>query len=169
MRPASYLAEQNCIAFPLENQIYYSTTKDVNAGEPLKVWYAKGYAKKLNKPLAPSAVVQTQHCADEMAEIVGQNVAAFEDTQQRSDGIMSQHITNHGGGCDQGHTGQQHAEGTVQSSFDGQADCNTNDIVRQAFDDCEKAENSSGNNIIQQSIDDNQPFDITNNGMWARI
>lgn len=51
--PAEDVSEQNCIAFQLGNDIYYSTIRKVKVGEAMKVWYAPGYARKIQKPEKP--------------------------------------------------------------------------------------------------------------------
>lgn len=55
IQPAVSRQEQNLIAFQLGSDIYYSTTRLVKASELLKVWYATGYARKLQKAEEPIA------------------------------------------------------------------------------------------------------------------
>ncbi|XP_046560922.1 uncharacterized protein LOC124269967 [Haliotis rubra] len=45
--------EQNCMAYQLATNIFFNTTKAVEAGSPLKVWYASHYAKKMGKSPQP--------------------------------------------------------------------------------------------------------------------
>lgn len=142
VKPASYPGEQNCMAYQLNNQIYYSTTREVTIGERLKVWYAKGFARKLNKPLLPGNNHPSQQCPDEMAEIVGQNVAAFEEAQHGADtNRKAQSIENN-----------DHSRLT------------TGDIVEQALDECRNARHETANDIIEQSIVGSHAFDITRDG-----
>lgn len=46
--------EQNCIAYQMGTNIFYSTIKNILQGEQLKVWYASYYAKKLGRPVKPT-------------------------------------------------------------------------------------------------------------------
>ena len=46
--------EQNCIAYQMGTNIFYSTIKNIVQGEQLKVWYASYYAKKLGRPVKPT-------------------------------------------------------------------------------------------------------------------
>ena len=53
VKPACDLEEQNCMVFQLQDQLQFSTIKDVKPGEALCVWYARGYARRLGKPETP--------------------------------------------------------------------------------------------------------------------
>lgn len=57
IKPAPEQASINCMAFQIQNQIQFSTTCEVKAGDALLVWYAKGYARKLQKPEFPPVTV----------------------------------------------------------------------------------------------------------------
>lgn len=69
VQPALGSEDQNCMVFQLADQIYFSTTREVTTGEPLRAWYAKGFARKLGKPetppiLSPPIVEQTVEQVD---------------------------------------------------------------------------------------------------------
>ncbi|CAG5130426.1 unnamed protein product [Candidula unifasciata] len=51
--------EQNCMAYQLGINIFFNTTRDVAAGDELKVWYAPQYAKKLKKSLLPDGTTKS--------------------------------------------------------------------------------------------------------------
>ncbi|XP_059171073.1 uncharacterized protein LOC131952446 [Physella acuta] len=51
--------EQNCMAYQLGINIFFNTTRDINIGDELKVWYAPQYAKKLKKSLVPDGTTKS--------------------------------------------------------------------------------------------------------------
>ena len=51
---------QNCMAFQLGTDIYFSTLKEVPVLGQLRVWYAPHYAKKLGKPAQPDGSFQSK-------------------------------------------------------------------------------------------------------------
>ena len=53
VRSAQSEESQNCMAYQLGTDIYYNTTRQINIGEELQVWYAPHFAKKLRKPAEP--------------------------------------------------------------------------------------------------------------------
>ncbi|XP_053161549.1 PR domain zinc finger protein 15 isoform X2 [Hemicordylus capensis] len=51
VRPASQYEHQNLTAFQHDNEIYFTTSRDIPPGTELRVWYAAFYAKKMEKPV----------------------------------------------------------------------------------------------------------------------
>ncbi|NXS71900.1 PRD15 protein, partial [Pandion haliaetus] len=51
VRPATEYEHQNLTAFQHENDIYFTTSRDIPPGTELRVWYAAFYAKKMEKPV----------------------------------------------------------------------------------------------------------------------
>ncbi|XP_064328332.1 PR domain zinc finger protein 15 isoform X6 [Phalacrocorax carbo] len=51
VRPATKYEHQNLTAFQHDNDIYFTTSRDIPAGTELRVWYAAFYAKKMEKPV----------------------------------------------------------------------------------------------------------------------
>ncbi|NXI42513.1 PRD15 protein, partial [Galbula dea] len=51
VRPATAYEHQNLTAFQHDNDIYFTTSRDIPAGAELRVWYAAFYAKKMEKPV----------------------------------------------------------------------------------------------------------------------
>ncbi|OWF45176.1 uncharacterized protein LOC110457344 [Mizuhopecten yessoensis] len=56
VRAALTYEQQNCIAYQLGTNLYYSTTKDIAPGSELCVWYAPAYARRIGKPEKPDGV-----------------------------------------------------------------------------------------------------------------
>ncbi|XP_033726599.1 uncharacterized protein LOC117316192 [Pecten maximus] len=56
IRAALTTEEQNCIAYQMGMNLYYSTTKDIVPGTELRVWYAPAYARRIGKPERPDGV-----------------------------------------------------------------------------------------------------------------
>ncbi|XP_052805103.1 PR domain zinc finger protein 10-like isoform X2 [Mya arenaria] len=50
VRPAASFAEQNLVAYQHGQDIFFTTSKDVDSREELKVWYAAHYADRWNQP-----------------------------------------------------------------------------------------------------------------------
>ncbi|XP_068770851.1 PR domain zinc finger protein 15 isoform X18 [Struthio camelus] len=51
VRPATEYEHQNLTAFQHDNDIYFTTSRDIPPGTELRVWYAAFYAKKMEKPV----------------------------------------------------------------------------------------------------------------------
>ncbi|XP_056653035.1 PR domain zinc finger protein 15 isoform X2 [Monodelphis domestica] len=51
VRPAVDYEHQNLTAFQHDNDIYFTTSRDIPPGTELRVWYAAFYAKKMEKPV----------------------------------------------------------------------------------------------------------------------
>ncbi|XP_040386289.1 PR domain zinc finger protein 15 isoform X10 [Cygnus olor] len=51
VRPATEHEHQNLTAFQHDNDIYFTTSRDIPPGTELRVWYAAFYAKKMEKPV----------------------------------------------------------------------------------------------------------------------
>ncbi|XP_078512937.1 PR domain zinc finger protein 15 isoform X6 [Lissotriton helveticus] len=51
VRSATDYKHQNLTAFQHDDDIYFTTSRDIPAGTELRVWYAAFYAKKMEKPL----------------------------------------------------------------------------------------------------------------------
>ncbi|XP_068930974.1 PR domain zinc finger protein 15 isoform X4 [Petaurus breviceps papuanus] len=51
VRPAVEYEHQNLTAFQHDNDIYFTTSRDIPPGTELRVWYAAFYAKKMEKPV----------------------------------------------------------------------------------------------------------------------
>ncbi|XP_041361633.1 zinc finger protein 91-like [Gigantopelta aegis] len=56
VRTAETASDQNLIAYTLGVNIFYNTTRDIPAGQQLRVWYAPAYARKLGKSPTPDGV-----------------------------------------------------------------------------------------------------------------
>uniref|UniRef100_A0A8C5WPG1 PR domain zinc finger protein 15 n=1 Tax=Laticauda laticaudata TaxID=8630 RepID=A0A8C5WPG1_LATLA len=57
VRPASLYEHQNLTAFQHDNDIYFTTSRDIPPGTELRVWYAAFYAKKMEKPILKQCIV----------------------------------------------------------------------------------------------------------------
>ncbi|XP_048349686.1 PR domain zinc finger protein 15 isoform X5 [Sphaerodactylus townsendi] len=55
VRPATQYEHQNLTAFQHDNDIYFTTSRDIPPGIELRVWYAAFYAKKMEKPVLKQA------------------------------------------------------------------------------------------------------------------
>ncbi|NWS66459.1 PRD15 protein, partial [Crotophaga sulcirostris] len=51
VRPATEYEHQNLTALQHDNDIYFTTSRDIPPGTELRVWYAAFYAKKMEKPV----------------------------------------------------------------------------------------------------------------------
>ncbi|XP_060090205.1 PR domain zinc finger protein 15 isoform X1 [Heteronotia binoei] len=51
VRPATQYEHQNLTAFQHDNEIYFTTSRDIPPGTELRAWYAAFYAKKMEKPV----------------------------------------------------------------------------------------------------------------------
>lgn len=90
IKPAFDITEQNCIVFQLQNQVSYSTIREIKPGEALSVWYAKGYARKLGKPETPAAQVIDSHSQHDQGNQLLTGLAQ----QQQEDIVDSDVITD---------------------------------------------------------------------------
>ncbi|KFV91427.1 PR domain zinc finger protein 15, partial [Fulmarus glacialis] len=67
VRPATEYEHQNLTAFQHDNDIYFTTSRDIPPGTELRVWYAAFYAKKMEKPVLKQvtsiANVNTPECS----------------------------------------------------------------------------------------------------------
>ena len=55
---ASTTEEKNVMALQVGLDIIYMTTRGVNTGEALRVWYAPSYAKKIKRPIQPDGLIK---------------------------------------------------------------------------------------------------------------
>uniref|UniRef100_A0A8C6XZK1 PR domain zinc finger protein 15 n=1 Tax=Naja naja TaxID=35670 RepID=A0A8C6XZK1_NAJNA len=61
VRPASLYEHQNLTAFQHDNDIYFTTSRDIPPGTELRVWYAAFYAKKMEKPVLKQCIGGCPH------------------------------------------------------------------------------------------------------------
>ncbi|XP_075564156.1 PR domain zinc finger protein 15 isoform X1 [Pelecanus crispus] len=66
VRPATEYEHQNLTAFQHDNDIYFTTSRDIPPGTELRVWYAAFYAKKMEKPV----LKQVTSIANDMCLVV---------------------------------------------------------------------------------------------------
>ncbi|XP_040386131.1 PR domain zinc finger protein 15 isoform X1 [Cygnus olor] len=66
VRPATEHEHQNLTAFQHDNDIYFTTSRDIPPGTELRVWYAAFYAKKMEKPV----LKQVSSIANDMCLVV---------------------------------------------------------------------------------------------------
>uniref|UniRef100_A0A8B9Q897 PR domain zinc finger protein 15 n=1 Tax=Apteryx owenii TaxID=8824 RepID=A0A8B9Q897_APTOW len=66
VRPATKYEHQNLTAFQHDNDIYFTTSRDIPPGTELRVWYAAFYAKKMEKPV----LKQVTSIANDMCLVV---------------------------------------------------------------------------------------------------
>lgn len=66
VRPAKNYSEQNCVVYQYGADIYFSTIKEVENKEELKVWYAAHYAERIGVDLYP--VNPTEEAIEEEEE-----------------------------------------------------------------------------------------------------
>ncbi|XP_071884638.1 PR domain zinc finger protein 15 isoform X4 [Anas platyrhynchos] len=66
VRPATEHKHQNLTAFQHDNDIYFTTSRDIPPGTELRVWYAAFYAKKMEKPV----LKQVSSIANDMCLVV---------------------------------------------------------------------------------------------------
>ncbi|XP_036207288.1 PR domain zinc finger protein 15 isoform X2 [Myotis myotis] len=55
VRPAVEPEHQNLTAYQHDNDVYFTTSRDIPPGTELRVWYAAFYAKKMDKPMLRQA------------------------------------------------------------------------------------------------------------------
>ncbi|EPQ19891.1 PR domain zinc finger protein 15 [Myotis brandtii] len=55
VRPAVEPEHQNLTAYQHDNDVYFTTSRDIPPGTELRVWYAAFYAKKMDKPMLKQA------------------------------------------------------------------------------------------------------------------
>ncbi|XP_076801324.1 PR domain zinc finger protein 10-like isoform X3 [Clavelina lepadiformis] len=70
VRPATYYEEQNMVAHFAKDNIYFTTSRNIEAHEQLKVWYAPKYAQYMGKHIfVPSShAVPTKESDEALAE-----------------------------------------------------------------------------------------------------
>ncbi|XP_039600511.1 PR domain zinc finger protein 15 isoform X2 [Polypterus senegalus] len=56
VRPATDYKHQNLTAYQQDNDIYFTTSQDIQPGAELRVWYGAFYAKRMEKPLLKPTV-----------------------------------------------------------------------------------------------------------------
>ncbi|XP_053940692.1 PR domain zinc finger protein 15 isoform X2 [Cuculus canorus] len=66
VRPATEYEHQNLTALQHDNDIYFTTSRDIPPGTELRVWYAAFYAKKMEKPV----LKQVTSVANDMCLVV---------------------------------------------------------------------------------------------------
>jgi len=49
-------SEQNCMVIQIGTDIHYLTTRAIQGGEELAVWYAPSYARKMGRPVEPDGI-----------------------------------------------------------------------------------------------------------------
>ncbi|XP_050391091.1 PR domain zinc finger protein 15 [Patella vulgata] len=59
IRPADSVYNQNCMAYTINHNVFYSTTCVIRPDEELRVWYAPHYAKKLGRDAKPNGTTRT--------------------------------------------------------------------------------------------------------------
>ncbi|XP_064652574.1 PR domain zinc finger protein 15-like [Lineus longissimus] len=62
--------EQNCMVFQIGADLFYNTTREIQIGEELRVWYAPHYAKKIGMSTLPDRTVRA---------LVSLNIANYEE------------------------------------------------------------------------------------------
>ncbi|NXS57750.1 PRD15 protein, partial [Brachypteracias leptosomus] len=63
VRPATEYEHQNLTAFQHDNDIFFTTSRDIPPGTELRVWYAAFYAKKMEKPVLKQLFSISSYCA----------------------------------------------------------------------------------------------------------
>ncbi|XP_068930975.1 PR domain zinc finger protein 15 isoform X5 [Petaurus breviceps papuanus] len=72
VRPAVEYEHQNLTAFQHDNDIYFTTSRDIPPGTELRVWYAAFYAKKMEKPvLKQVSNIVHEHVLSHLEQIKG--------------------------------------------------------------------------------------------------
>ncbi|NWR70240.1 PRD15 protein, partial [Centropus unirufus] len=62
VRPATEYEHQNLTALQHDNDIYFTTSRDIPPGTELRVWYAAFYAKKMEKPVLKQLFSISSYC-----------------------------------------------------------------------------------------------------------
>ncbi|XP_018610604.1 PR domain zinc finger protein 15 isoform X1 [Scleropages formosus] len=60
VRPAADYKHQNLTAYQQDDEVYFNTSRDLQPGAELRVWYGAFYAKKMEKPLLKPLVSPPQ-------------------------------------------------------------------------------------------------------------
>ncbi|KAM4795603.1 PR domain zinc finger protein 15 [Rhinophrynus dorsalis] len=84
VRPAEEFTHQNLTAFQHGNDIYFTTSCDIESGTELRVWYAAFYARKMEKPMLKPAI----QCHSEVSFL-----AADPEKEVNSSSSKSAHVT----------------------------------------------------------------------------
>uniref|UniRef100_A0A8C4RNI3 PR/SET domain 15 n=1 Tax=Erpetoichthys calabaricus TaxID=27687 RepID=A0A8C4RNI3_ERPCA len=73
VRPATDYKHQNLTAYQQDNEIYFTTSQDIQPGTELRVWYGAFYAKRMEKPLLKPTVtpLTTDHLLSHLEEVKG--------------------------------------------------------------------------------------------------
>ncbi|NWJ06667.1 PRD15 protein, partial [Crypturellus undulatus] len=80
VRPATEYEHQNLTAFQHDNDIYFTTSRDIPPGTELRVWYAAFYAKKMEKPVLKQ-LLSISSCHDLVNASEGSGAAEAESNQ----------------------------------------------------------------------------------------
>ncbi|NWW95009.1 PRD15 protein, partial [Rhynochetos jubatus] len=80
VRPATEYEHQNLTAFQHDNDIYFTTSRDIPPGTELRVWYAAFYAKKMEKPVLKQ-LFSISSCCDLVNTPEGSGAAKAECSQ----------------------------------------------------------------------------------------
>ncbi|NXJ76392.1 PRD15 protein, partial [Trogon melanurus] len=80
VRPATEFEHQNLTAFQHDNDIYFTTSRDIPPGTELRVWYAAFYAKKMEKPVLKQ-LFSISSCCDIVNVSEGSGAAEAESSQ----------------------------------------------------------------------------------------
>ncbi|CAO1411089.1 unnamed protein product [Diamesa serratosioi] len=66
---AKFSNEQNLICYQENDQIYYTSTRDIELGDILKVWYAPSYAKRMGMNLLDLSNNNTDICTNLLRQV----------------------------------------------------------------------------------------------------
>ncbi|NXE04935.1 PRD15 protein, partial [Lophotis ruficrista] len=80
VRPATEYEHQNLTAFQHDNDIYFTTSRDIPPGTELRVWYAAFYAKKMEKPVLKQ-LFSVSSCCDLVNAAEGSGAVEVESSQ----------------------------------------------------------------------------------------
>ncbi|NXE23523.1 PRD15 protein, partial [Ardeotis kori] len=80
VRPATEYEHQNLTAFQHDNDIYFTTSRDIPPGTELRVWYAAFYAKKMEKPVLKQ-LFSISSCCDLVNSPEGSGAVEAESSQ----------------------------------------------------------------------------------------
>ncbi|XP_064412935.1 PR domain zinc finger protein 15 [Latimeria chalumnae] len=98
VRPATDHQHQNLTAYQQNNNIYFTTSRDIQPGTELRVWYAAFYAKRMEKPVLkqiaspPNVRAQenTEPCETESSQWTCKVcLAVFQEPQLLTDHLLS--------------------------------------------------------------------------------
>uniref|UniRef100_A0A8C9RQV9 PR/SET domain 15 n=1 Tax=Scleropages formosus TaxID=113540 RepID=A0A8C9RQV9_SCLFO len=75
VRPAADYKHQNLTAYQQDDEVYFNTSRDLQPGAELRVWYGAFYAKKMEKPLLkplvspPQGGMNSNHLLSHLQEV----------------------------------------------------------------------------------------------------